>query len=238
MSGKAAIAVIGGGRGLGAAIAEAAAASGLGVAIGYLTNRDSAARLADQIRGRGGAAAAYRADVTAPDTLEALVNSADRELGQVRALINCAGFSGGRSTAAALDPAVLTKVLDINVVGAFNCAKVAFAMLRNRSASVINLSSAVVHTGGFQLAHYAAAKSGIEALTKSLAWEAAEAGVRINAVAPGAIGGESVGSSGYAKSAPLQRNAQPEEVAATILWLASDAASYITGAVIPVTGGR
>lgn len=230
--------VTGGGRGVGAAIARAAAASGYAVAVGYLANADAAGEVVKDIRAAGGKAVAYQVDVRALADVERLFAAVEKDLGPVSALVNNAGFSGGRASLAELDAAVLAQVLATNIVGTLNGTKVALAQMKGRGGAVVNMSSAVVSTGGFKLAHYAAAKGAIESFTRSMAWEAADCGVRINAVAPGAIGGETVKSSGYAKAAPLQREARPEEVAATVVWLLSDAASYITGAVIPVTGGR
>lgn len=230
--------ITGGGRGVGAAIAAAAANAGYAVAIGYNANAEPATDVAAKINQSGGNATAFAADVRNLTAVERMFAAVEKDLGPVTALVNNAGFNGGRASVAELDPAVLTDVLAVNVVGAFNCTKTALSRMKGRGGAIVNMSSAVVSTGGFRLAHYAAAKGAVEAFTRSMAWEAAECGVRINAIAPGAIGGETVKSSTYAKAAPLQREARPEEVAATVLWLLSDAASYITGAVIPVTGGR
>jgi NAD(P)-dependent dehydrogenase (short-subunit alcohol dehydrogenase family) len=227
--------VIGAGRGPGTAVADAAAKAGYAVGLGY---HGSAAAAEAHARRLGARARTYRIDVRDLSSITKALGQADKDLGPVTALVNCAGFNGGRSTLAELDSAVLDQVLAVNVVGAINCIKAALGAMRGRGGSVVNLSSAVVSTGGFRLAHYAAAKGAIEALTRSMAWEAADAGLRVNAVAPGAIAGEGTGSSSYAKSTPLQREARSEEVASVILWLISDAASYVTGAVIPVTGGR
>lgn len=232
-------AVIGGSRGLGAAVSTAAAKAGYAVAVGYFADATAAAALVARISQSGGRAGAFQVDITARDSVDAFLAAAARAFGPVSAVANCAGFSGGRKTLSDLDQATLDRVLAVNVSGAFNCARSSFAHMRGRGGAIVNISSAVVSTGGFRLAHYAAAKGAIEALTRSLTWEAAEAGVRINAVAPGAIAGEEAGtSSNYAKSAPLQREALPDEVAAAVLWLLSEASSYVTGAVIPVTGGR
>jgi NAD(P)-dependent dehydrogenase (short-subunit alcohol dehydrogenase family) len=230
--------VTGGGRGVGAAIGLAASEAGYAVAVGYRADAAAANGVVEAIRAKGRKAAAYRVDVRDLLQVEHLFAAVEKDLGGVSALVNNAGFSGGRASLAELDPAILTEVLATNIVGTMNGTKVALARMKGRGGAVVNMSSAVVSTGGFKLAHYAAAKGAIETFTRSMAWEAAECGVRVNAVAPGAIGGETVKSSGYAKAAPLQREARPEEVAATVLWLLSDAASYITGAVIPVTGGR
>ena len=238
MASKRTVVVIGGGRGIGATVAVSAAAAGYNVAVGFHADATAAASVVERICASGGRAIGVRVDVVDSASVDACLVRADLELGPVHALINCSGFSGGRTSAVDLDSDVLDLVLAVNVKGAFNCAKAALVRLRDRGASVVNMSSAVVSTGGLKLAHYAAAKGAIEAMTRSLTWEAAEAGIRINAVAPGAIAGDGTPSSGYAKATPLQREARPEEVAATILWLVSDAASYVTGAVIPVTGGR
>ncbi len=237
MASKRSVVVIGGGRGIGATVAFGAAAAGYDVAVGFHTDADAAASVVERICASGGRAIGVGVDVVDSASVDAFLVRADLELGPVYALINCSGYSGGRTRAVDLDPATLDRVLAVNVKGAFNCAKAAFTLMRGRGGSVINLSSAVVSTGGLKLAHYAAAKGAIEVMTRSLTWEAADAGIRINAVAPGAVAGEGTPSIGYAKATPLQREARPEEVAATILWLVSDAASYITGAVIPVTGG-
>ncbi|MBM3513321.1 MAG: SDR family oxidoreductase [Alphaproteobacteria bacterium] len=233
------VAVIGGSRGLGATVSAAAAKAGYAVAVGYAADAAAATAVVADIGKAGGRAGAFQVDITSRDSVGGFLAAAGRAFGKVTGVANCAGFSGGRKTLAELDQATLDRVLAVNVSGAFNCAQAAIAHMRGKGGAIVNVSSAVVSTGGFRLAHYAAAKGAIEALTRSLAWEAAEAGVRINAVAPGAIAGEGAGTgSNYAKSAPLQREARPDEVAAAILWLLSDASSYITGAVIPVTGGR
>lgn len=238
MASKRTVVVVGGGRGIGATVAVSAAAAGYNVAVGFHADATAASSIVERICASGGRAVCVRVDVVDSASVDECLVQAELDLGPVHAVINCSGFSGGRTSAVDLDPAVLDRVLAVNVKGAFNCAKAAFTLMRDRGGSVVNLSSAVVSTGGLKLAHYAAAKGAIEAMTRSLTWEAADAGIRINAVAPGAVAGEGTPSSGYVKATPLQREARPEEVAATILWLVSDAASYITGAVIPVTGGR
>ena len=232
--------ITGGSSKLGATIASAAAASGYSVAIGYHRNAEAAERTSAGLRAAGAKAAAFGADIADPSAVTGLFEKVEAALGPVDVLVNGAGLTGGRSDIADLSPEALATVINVNFVGTFNAMQIAFRRMK-RGGSIVNISSMAATTGGFQLAHYAAAKAAVETLTKSATWEAARLGLRINAVAPGTISGGHASaeeSARFAKSTPLGRAGNAEEVAAAVLWLASPEASYVTGTVLPVSGGR
>lgn len=234
------ILITGGSRGLGAAIASAAARAGYTVAIGYHRDSEAAEHAAAAVRAAGVKAATFAADVGDPSAVTAMFEKIESALGSIHTVVNAAGLSGGRSDIADLTADALATVIKVNFVGTFNCMQVAFRRMK-RGGSIVNISSTAATTGGFQLAHYAATKAAVETLTKSAAWEASRLGLRVNAVAPGAMTNEIATAEDtvrFAKSTPLGRAANPEEVAAAVLWLASPEASYVTGTVLPLHGGR
>ena len=239
--------ITGSARGIGAATALAVARTGYAVCINYLDAQAAAESVAANIRNIGGTALCIRADVSSHADVASLFATVDTELGPVSALVNNAGVSGGRQPLIEMRPQDFARVIDVNLRGTFLCSKeAAVRMARSRGGSggaIVNVSTAAVRTGGRQIAAYVAAKAAIEGLTRALSLELAEEGIRVNAVAPGIIAtdqqpGDDAWRAQAAASVPLGRLGSPVEVAEAILWLISDKAAYVTGAVLGVTGGR
>jgi NAD(P)-dependent dehydrogenase (short-subunit alcohol dehydrogenase family) len=238
--------VTGGSRGLGAAIAELAAQRGYDVCITYRSDARRAEEVVMRVRAARRRAYAVQADVAADDDVKRMFEEVDRELGTVGALINNAGVSGRKGRVDALDGAEVMDLLGTNVAGPLLCAKEAIRRMSTlrggRGGAIVNLSSAASRLGGAgRNVHYAASKAAVNIMTLGLAREVAAEGIRVNAVAPGVIDTESQEPGRVAEigpTLPMQRAGRPEEVAQTVLWLCSDEASYVTGAVLDVTGGR
>ena len=242
--------VTGGSRGIGRAAALAAAAAGYDVAISYRQDRGAADDVVQRIRvldRRGLAVAADSADEGAVVSLFAEV---DRQLGAVSALVNNAGIVGGSGRVEDMTADEVSRVLAINVTGCFTAAREAIKRMSTRrggaGGSIVNISSAAARLGSpGEFVHYAASKGAIDTFTIGLAREVADEGIRVNAVRPGMIDTEIHASSGTPERVariipivPMKRIGTPEEVAQTILWLLSDSASYVTGAIVDVAGGR
>jgi NAD(P)-dependent dehydrogenase (short-subunit alcohol dehydrogenase family) len=242
--------VSGGSRGIGRAAALAAAAAGYDVAISYRQDRGAADDVVQRIHAldrRGLAVAADSADEGAVVSLFAEV---DRQLGAVSALVNNAGIVGGSGRVEDMTADEVSRVLAINVTGCFTAAREAIKRMSTRrggaGGSIVNISSAAARLGSpGEFVHYAASKGAIDTFTIGLAREVADEGIRVNAVRPGMIDTEIHASSGTPErvariipTVPMKRIGTPEEVAQTILWLLSDSASYVTGAIVDVAGGR
>lgn len=236
--------VTGGGRGIGAATARLAAERGYAVCINYL--RDAAAEtLAKEI---GGIAVA--ADVSVEADVVRLFETIDAKLGRISALVNNAGVVDKGSRVEAISAARLQRMFGINVYGSFLCAREAIKRMSKRhggaGGAIVNLSSVAARLGGSgEYVDYAAAKGAIDTFTIGLAKELGPDGIRVNAVRPGVINTEIHAMSGdparlerIGAAAPLGRYGEPEEIARAILWLLSDEASYTTGALLDVSGGR
>lgn len=242
--------VTGGGRGIGAAVARLAAARGYAVAINYEHREDDAQKVIGEIKRGGGKAIAVRGDVSKEADVLVLFEHAESELGPLGALVNNAGITGGFTRLENLEASVLNRVLAVNVAGAVLCAREAVRRMSTRNGgrggAIINMSSRAAGIGGAnEWIHYAASKGAIDSMTIGLAREVASEGIRVNAVAPGLIETELHAAAGapdrlarLAPSVPMGRAGSAEEVAETILWLMSPEASYVTGAIIPVSGGR
>lgn len=254
MSGKQAttplVAVVtGGSRGIGAAVAVELASAGWDVCIGYHHRADDAAAVAARCEAMGASTASVRADVADPDGLDRLFVAADR-LGPLGALVNNAGGPDVPGRLADLTPARIAATFQLNAVGPMIAAGHAVRRLSTRhdgaGGVIVNVSSAAARHGAPGLfVDYAAAKGAIDTFTVGLAREVAGDGIRVNGVRPGFI--ETEGSTGsvssdaleaIAATIPLGRPGRPSEVAATVAWLCSDAASYVTGAIVDVSGGR
>jgi NAD(P)-dependent dehydrogenase (short-subunit alcohol dehydrogenase family) len=239
--------VTGGGRGIGAAIARLAGKRGHAVCVNYLRDEAAARTVVAAIEADGARAIAVRADVSREDEVTALFKATDDALGPVTALVNNAGTPGLRGSLVDIETDVLRRVIDVNLVGAFLCTRAAVARMARshggNGGSIVTLSSVATRTGGHLLSPYVAAKAATEAMTRSLAVELAPDGIRINAVSPGFIATEQLDMGNAAWKAateariPAGRIGTPDEVAEAVLWLLSDAASYVSGAIIPVTGG-
>jgi NAD(P)-dependent dehydrogenase (short-subunit alcohol dehydrogenase family) len=249
MAGPGVLVVTGGGRGIGAAVAGLAAARGWAVCLCYREQAQAAERVVARIAELGGSARALRADVALEADARKLFEAA-AELGPLAGLVNNAGVSGGRATLAELEPASFDLVLGVNLRGAFLCAREAVRrMARSRGGAggaIVNVSSTAAVTGGERLLAYAASKAALETFTLGLAREVAPEGIRVNAVRPGII--ETEGQTRDAPAdperararvarIPLGRAGAPADVAGAVVWLLSPEASYVTGSVLPVTGG-
>jgi NAD(P)-dependent dehydrogenase (short-subunit alcohol dehydrogenase family) len=242
--------VTGASRGIGAAIARLAGSRGYAVAVNFSTGEAEAREVVDQIVASGGRALAIRADISRENEIVKMFQTAERELGPIKALVNNAAITGGFARVEEVSAAAVEKTFAVNVTGAILCAREAVRRMstkRGRSGgAIVNISSRAAHTGSpGEWVHYAASKGAIDSFTIGLAREVATEGIRVNAVAPGlvetglhAANGEPGRLQRLMPSIPMQRAGQPEEVAEAVLWLLSPAASYTTGAILEVGGGR
>ena len=242
--------VTGASRGIGAATARLAAARGYAVCVNYQGNAAAAEAVVGEIAAAGGRGLAVQADVGQEAAVEALFERVDRELGPVTALVNNAGITGHFGRLDEAPSETLRQVVDVNVLGVMWCCRAALRRMSTRhggaGGAIVNLSSAAATLGSpGTYVWYAASKAAVDTLTLGLALEAAREGVRVNAVAPGYVDTEIHASSGMpdrvardADLLPMGRAATAEEIAEPILWLLSEAASYTTGTVLRVGGGR
>ena len=242
--------VTGGSRGIGAATARLAAARGYAVCVNYLADAGAADAVVGSIRDAGGTAAAVQGDVGVEADVVRLFATCDRALGRVTALVNNAGVLETQMRVEAMDAARLQRVLTANVIGSFLCAREAVRRMSTRhggaGGAIVNVSSGASRLGSpGEYVDYAASKGAIDSFTIGLAQEVAAEGIRVNAVRPGVIytdihasGGEPGRVDRVKASVPQQRGGAPEEVARAIVWLLSDEASFTTGAILDVAGGR
>jgi NAD(P)-dependent dehydrogenase (short-subunit alcohol dehydrogenase family) len=245
LAGKVAI-VTGASRGIGAAAARMFADAGAAVALGART-ADALESIAQEIVGAGGRAIAVATDVTDAEAVERLVNRTLQAFGRLDvALNNAGGGISGKAALADVSSEDLDRALTLDLRGAFLCMKYEIpAMLDSGGGAIVNVSSGAGRKAGAPgLSTYVAAKHGLEGLTKAAALDYAAQGVRVNAVAPGPIDtdlmafGSEEGRRMAVQSVPLQRLGQPEDVAAAALWLCSDEAAFISGAILPIDGGQ
>jgi len=242
--------VTGGGRGIGAATARLAAQRGYAVCLSYLSNGSAAESVVQAIRGGGGKAVAVRGNVAIEEDVVRMFAECDRALGPLTGLVNNAGVVDRQMRVEAMDAARLQRMFSINVLGAFLCAREAIRRMSTkhggRGGAIVNVSSGAARLGSpGEYVDYAASKGAIDTMTLGLAKELAADGIRVNCVRPGfvhteihASGGEPNRIERLRDSIPMKRGGEPEEVARAILWLLSDEASYSTGAILDVTGGR
>ena len=239
--------VTGGGRGIGAETARLAAERGYAVAVNYRENRGAADSLVKNMKGK---AIAVQGDVASESDVVRLFETVDRELGRLTALVNNAGVVDRGTRVADMTATRIARMLAINVTGSFLCAREAVKRMSTRfggkGGAIVNVSSIAARLGGAgEYVDYAASKGAIDTFTVGLAKEVGPEGIRVNAVRPGIIRTEIHLASGdparverIGATAFLQRPGEADEVARAILWLLSDEASYVTGALVDVTGGR
>lgn len=251
MTSRPVLLVTGGSRGIGAAICVLAARRGFDVAVNYQSNAQAAARVVAECVAQGARAVALQGDMASEADILRVFTETAAMLGPLTAVVNNAGITGKASPLAQAETAVIRECIDINVTGAILVAReAARTLLAHEGApgrAIVNISSAAATLGSpGEYVWYAASKGAIDTLTIGLAKELAPAGIRVNAVAPGVTETEihalSTGEPGRADRlaplVPLQRAGQPEEIAEAVLYLLSDAASYSTGIVLRVAGGR
>lgn len=237
--------VTGAARGIGAAIAQCAAAEGWAVGVNYHSNAERANDVVRQIRERGGRAVALQADTSREDEVERLFHAVQDELGALAGLVNNAGVVGQPGPVMNTSTDKLREVLDVNVIGYFLCAREAVRSMQGRGGAIVNVSSRLSVLGGAgEQVHYAATKAAIDALTVGLSGEVAPQGIRVNCVRPGIIATEIHAGRpadvlrNVEKVIPLRRLGRAEEVAEAVVWLLSDKASYVSGSMLDVGGGR
>ncbi len=242
--------VTGASRGIGAAIAKQLGASGYRVAVNFVNNEAAAQRVVEHLRGLGTQAAAIQADVARESDVLRLFETAERELGPIRALVNNAAITGGFARVENVDAAMLANMLAANVTGTILCAREAVKRMSTKNGgsggAIVNISSLAARTGGAgEWVHYAASKGAINTFTAGLAREVADEGIRVNAVAPGLVDTDLHAFNGapdrlqrLSPTIPMRRAGTPDEVAAGVVWLLSPAASYVTGTILEIGGGR
>jgi NAD(P)-dependent dehydrogenase (short-subunit alcohol dehydrogenase family) len=245
-----ALVVTGASRGIGAAVAQLAAARGFRICVNYHRQQEAAEQIVNAIRQQGGAAVAIQADVSDEAAVVRLFESATQELGPITALVNNAGTVERQSRLENFDLVRLQRIFAVNVFGSFLCAREAVRRMSTKhgghGGAIVNVSSGAARFGSpNEYIDYAATKGAIDTFTLGLAKEVAEENIRVNAVRPGfiytdihAAGGEPNRIERVKIQVPMQRGGRPEEVANAILWLLSEEASYVTGSILDVTGGR
>jgi NAD(P)-dependent dehydrogenase (short-subunit alcohol dehydrogenase family) len=237
--------VTGGGRGIGAATARLAAHSGYRVCVNYRKEKDAAETLAREIGGL-----AIQGDVASEADVVRLFQAVDEKLGRVNVLVNNAGIVDRGARVESMSAERIQRMLAVNVLGSFLCAREAVKRMSKRhggaGGAIVNVSSIAAKLGApGEYVDYAAAKGAVDTFTVGLAKEVGPEGIRVNCVRPGIIrtdihlaSGDPARVDRIGSTAPLQRAGEAEEIARSILWLASDEASYISGALLDVSGGR
>ncbi|MET7287255.1 SDR family oxidoreductase [Streptomyces sp. NPDC005573] len=239
--------VTGGSRGIGAATCRRLAADGHDLVLGYVRDTEAADEVARDVRGAGARCVVVRADTAVEADVERLFEIAEEQVGPITGLVNNAGVTGRIGRLADTPTDVLRAVVDVNLTGTLLCSRrAAQLMTAHGGGAIVNVSSAAATLGSpGEYVHYAATKAAVDALTLGLAKELGPDGVRVNAVAPGVIdtgihaaGGDPGRAERLASGIPLRRPGRAEEIAAAVSWLLSPEASYTTGTVLRVAGGR
>lgn len=242
--------ITGGSRGIGAATAVELAQRGWDVCVGYRTRRDAAEGVAEECRRLGRRATVVAVEVADEAAVEALFDTVDQALGTVGVLVNSAGIVAPQARVEDIDGLRLAQMFAVNVTGSFLCARQAVRRMSTRhggaGGAIVNVSSAASRLGSpGEYVDYAASKAAIDTMTIGLAKEVADEGIRVNAVRPGLVdtdihtsGGRPDRPAMLAPTIPMKRPGQAAEVAFAIAWLCSSEASYVTGALVDVSGGR
>ncbi|WP_220195829.1 SDR family oxidoreductase [Ktedonospora formicarum] len=245
-----AVIVTGASRGIGAAVARLVGAHGFPVAVNFAKGETAAQEVVLQIIASGGRAIAIQGDVASEDDVMRIFETTMSELGPLQGLVNNAGITGGFARVEEVQAETIRRVLEVNITGAILCAREAVKNMSlrrgGRGGAIVNISSLAARLGGTgEWVHYAASKGAINSFTIGLAREVAQEGIRVNAVAPGLIETELHALSGapdrverMSPTVPMQRAGTAEEVAEGVLWLLSPAASYTTGTILEIGGGR
>jgi NAD(P)-dependent dehydrogenase (short-subunit alcohol dehydrogenase family) len=244
------VVISGASRGIGRATAIAAGERGWSVLVNYRETAEAAEEAAVAVRQAGGRALPWRADVTSESEVAGMFDAAAAELGPVTAVVVNAGVVAPASTLADMGLDRLRRIFEVNVLGSYLCAREAARRLPvsrgGPGGAVVMVSSMASRLGApFEYVDYAGAKAALDTLTIGLARELGADGVRVNAVRPGLIDTEIHASGGrpdrareLGASSPIGRAGTAREVAEAIVWLLDDAASYVTGALLDVSGGR
>ncbi len=242
--------VTGAGRGIGAATALLAASRGYAVAVNYGSDEAGATEITRRILEAGGKAAPIQGNVADEGDVLRLFETAERHLGPIKGLVNNAGITGKISRLEAMEASDIANVFAVNVIGTMLCSREAIRRMSpkhgGQGGAIVNVSSRAAEIGGAgEWVHYAASKGAVDTFTIGLAREVASEGIRVNAVSPGLIETGIHAAAGapdrlkrFAPMIPMARSGTADEVANAILWLLSAEASYITGAILPVGGGR
>jgi NAD(P)-dependent dehydrogenase (short-subunit alcohol dehydrogenase family) len=242
--------VTGGSRGIGAAIAKLLGASGYNVAVNYQKDEAAVRDVLANLTAAGSRAAAIQGDVSREADVVRLFEIAERELGPIRVLVNNAAITGGFARVQDVNSTALTEMLAVNVAGPILCSREAVRRMSTKrggaGGAIVNISSIAARTGSAgEWVHYAASKGAVNTFTIGLAREVAAEGIRVNAVSPGlvdtglhAANGEPGRIARLNPTIPMQRAATPGEIAQGVVWLLSDAASYVTGTILEIGGGR
>lgn len=242
--------ITGGSRGIGAATARRLSAAGHAVCVGYRAASQDAERIVEEIRSGGRTAIAVQVDTADENSVTRLFDAVRSELGQLTGLVNNAGINSPLSPLASMPVSEIRRVFDVNVIGLLLCTQRAIVEMSTvhggPGGAIVNLSSAAATLGSpGEYVHYAGSKAAVDAMTVGLSKEVAREGIRVNAVAPGIISTEIHASAGdpdrpsrMADTIPIGRPGEADEVAAAIAWLLSPDASYTTGTILRVAGGR